>query len=47
MSDRARAVEVICQLLAVNTAAEILVEFPMLPTLVLLGNGDPGSPNRP
>ena len=47
VSDRARAIEVICQILVVSTAAEILVEFPILPTLVLLGNWDPGSPSRP
>lgn len=47
VTDRARAIEVICQILVVSTAAEILVEFPILPTLVLLGNWDPGSPSRP
>lgn len=41
--DRARALDGICQI----SAAEILVVFPMLLTLVVLGNWNPGVPGKP
>lgn len=47
VTDRARILEVICQILAVRTAAEIFGDFPVMLSLVVLGNWDPGGPGRP